>query len=193
MNAENIDYQTKVIFPTQQLYQQLSSQASELFEQTKESALELHAKVAKSGLQLYEHPTETATLWKEQAIDKSNELYATFNNDIAPVVKADYQQLIGTLADYGLQSQQSFQIFLDNPEKVTVEAFTTLNNALITFFEKSLDVSALMLDTITTKAEEIINLLIQQPIQTMEDIYYQTLSALLNSYFDIISSLISTV
>lgn len=188
MSIEDLDYQEKIIAPTKQLITQLSKQANELLAQAKESALELHDKIAEVGLEFYEHPVETATRWQAEATEKSNELYATFNDNILPAVKADYDQLIVTLVDYGLQSRQSLQVFLDNPEQITVEAFTALNQSLSTYIDNALNVSSLVLNDLSSKADEIISLLIEQPIETMETLYYQTLTNLLNSYFDIVSS-----
>lgn len=185
MSIEDLDYQEKIIAPTKQLITQLSEQANVLLAQAKESALELHDKVAEVGLEFYEHPVETATRWQAEATEKSNELYATFNDNILPAVKADYDQLIVTLVDYGLQSRQSLQVFLDNPEQITVEAFTALNQSLSTYIDNALNVSSLVLNDLSSKADEIISLLIEQPIETL---YYQTLTNLLNSYFDIVSS-----
>jgi len=188
MSIEDLDYQAKIIAPTKQLYAQLSEQANELLTQAKESALELHAQVSETGLEFYEHPVETATRWQSEATEKGNQLYATFNDNILPAAKADYDQLIVTLVDYGLQSRQSFQVFLDNPEQITVEAFTALNQSLSLYIDNSLNASSLILNALSSKADEIISLLIEQPMETMEAFYYQSLTNLLNSYFDIVSS-----
>ena len=188
MSSENLDYQEKIIAPTKQLYAQLNEQANELFEQAKESAIEIHAKVSEISLEFYDHPVETATRWQAEASEKSNQLYATFNDSILPAAKADYDQLIVTLVDYGLQSRQSFQTFLDNPEQITAEAFTAFNQSISTYINKTLDVSSLIMNDLSNKAGEIISLLIEQPMETMEAFYYQSLSNLLNSYFDIVSS-----
>ncbi|WP_428356533.1 hypothetical protein [Methyloprofundus sp.] len=192
MNPENLDYQAKIITPSKQLYQQLSTQADELFAQAKESAIELHAQIAESGLDLYQHPTETATRWQAQAVEKGNELYSILNTEIIPSAQADYIQLVSNVTNYGIRSRESFQVFLDNPEKVTVEAFTAFNQALTLFIDKSVNVSSIILDELSAKADEIITLLIEQPIQTVENIYYDSLATLLNNYFEIVSSLIIT-
>ncbi|MBE0471922.1 MAG: hypothetical protein IBX55_20740 [Methyloprofundus sp.] len=175
MSIENLDYQAKIIAPTQQLFEKISGQANELLAQAKQSALELHAKVADTGLEFYAHPTETATRWQAEAIEKGNQLYATFNDNILPAVKADYEQLIVTLVDYGVQSRQSFQVFLDNPEQITVEAFTAFNQGLMFYLNKTLDISLVALNELSDKADEIISLLIAQPLETMEAFYYQSL------------------
>jgi hypothetical protein len=73
-------------------------------------------------------------------------------------------------------------------EQITVEAFTALNQSLSTYIDNALNVSSLVLNDLSSKADEIISLLIEQPIETMETLYYQTLTNLLNSYFDIVSS-----
>lgn len=193
MNTENLDYHAKVVAPSKQLYEQLSTQANEFIAQAKESALELHAQLAESSLEFYQHPTETATRWQAIAVNKGNEYYAMLNNEIIPQLQADYQHLASNATDYGIQSRQAFQFFLDHPEQVTVEAFTSLNQALLTFFDQSMNVSAMVLDDLSLKATEIVNLLIEQPMVTMENIYYESLAALINSYFEIVSSLIATV
>ncbi len=188
MSIEDLDYQAKVIVPTKQLYAQISEQANQLLAQAQESALELQAKIAESGLEFYDHPVDTATRWQAEATQKTNQLYTTFNDTILPAVKADYEQLIVTLVDYGMQSRQSLQAFLDNPEQMTVEAFTAVNQGFMFYLNKTLDISLIALNNLTNKADEIINLLIEQPMETMETFYYQSLTTLLNSYFDIVSS-----
>ncbi len=193
MKPTDIDYQVKIITPTQQLYQKLNVQAGDLFEQAKESALELHTKVAQAGLEFYNHPTETAARWQAEASEKGSELYARFNNDMLPALKSDYQLLISNTKDYSTQAQEALQFFIDNPEKVTVEAFTAFNQALMAFINKTMNVSELLLDEITNQVNEIISLLIAQPMQTMEDIYYDSLTALLNGYFQLVSSLLTSV
>ena len=92
---------------------------------------------------------------------KGNKVYTTFNNEIVPTVITNYQQLLISMTDYSTQAQEALQFFLDNPNKVTVEAFTSLNQALIVFINQSFDASALVLNSISNKASEIINLLIE--------------------------------
>lgn len=188
MSIEDLDYQAKVIVPTKQLYAQISEQANQLLAQAQESALELQAKIAESGLEFYDHPVDTASRWQAEVTEKTNQLYVNFNDTILPAVKADYDQLLVTLVDYGMQSRQSLQAFWDNPEQMTVEAFTAVNQGFMFYLNKTLDISLIALNNLTSKADEIINLLIEQPMETMEAFYYQSLTTLLNSYFDIVSS-----
>ncbi|NYT47411.1 MAG: hypothetical protein H0A75_07395 [Candidatus Methanofishera endochildressiae] len=158
MNPENLDYQTKVVTPSQQLYQQLSMQANELYVQTKSSALQLHSDIAASTLEFYQHPSETANRWQAQATESGNKLYAMLNNEIIPNVQSDYQLLASNAANYGVLTRQSFPDFSDQPGKVTVEAFTSLNQAIIVFIERSMDASAVVLEEISATSTEIINL-----------------------------------
>ncbi|NOQ16550.1 MAG: hypothetical protein GQ581_05785 [Methyloprofundus sp.] len=65
---------------------------------------------------------------------------------------------------------------MGNPEKVTVEAFSNLNHALIAILDKSMTLSAGVLNTITEQADKIISLLVEQPIETMENLYYESLT-----------------
>lgn len=188
-----MNYEAKIITPTQQLYQELSLQAGELFEQIKISAIELHQQVAESGIELYNHPTETATRWQAQASAKADEAYAVFNSEIVPVVKADYQQLINNVTDLGSRTQTALQFFIDNPEKVTVEAFSSFNHALIAILDKSISISAEMLNIITAQANKIISLLVEHPIETMENLYYESLATLLNGYYDIVSTMLVSI
>lgn len=190
MKNPSLNYEEKIIAPTKELYQQLNLQANELFQNMLVSANELHSKVAEMGLELYNNPSETATRWQVELTDKGNEIYAHAINDMIPAVKADYQHWASVTADFGTQLQMSVQYFMDNPELVTADAFSALNQSLIHFFQISKNVSAQVLDDIGTQASEIIELLIDNPMQTMEGIYYDSLSVLLNSYFDVVSSLL---
>jgi len=192
MIPAEIDYEAKIIIPTRELYQELSTQAGELFSQAKHAALELHTKISELSMELYNHPIETTARWQAAATDKGNELYTLFNTKLIPEAKADYQYLVNITIDYGSQFRAAIQVFLDNPEAVTVKAFTLLNLGLMEFLNQSLHVSSTALNEITTKADKIITLLLDRPLQTIENIYYDSLSLLLNSYFDMVSSLINS-
>ncbi|NOQ14619.1 MAG: hypothetical protein GQ583_09120 [Methyloprofundus sp.] len=190
MKNPSLNYEEKIIAPTKELYQQLNLQVNELFQNMAVSANELHSRVAEMGLELYNNPSETASRWQVELTGKGNEIYAHAINDVMPAVKADYQHWVSVTTDYGTQLQMSVQYFMDNPELVTADAFNALNQGLMHFFEVSKNVSAQVLDDIRVQASEIIELLIDSPMQAMEGIYYDSLSGLLNSYFEVVSSLL---
>ena len=189
----NIDYENKIVIPTQQLYQSLSVQTNQLFEQIKNTAIELHEQVAQAGLELYNHPSETAIRWQAQVSTKADEAYATFNSEILPTVTANYHQLINNAADLNSRAQDALQFFINNPEKVTMEAFSSLSQAITLIMDKSMNVSADMLSTLSTQADKIISLLLEQPIETMESIYYDSLTALLNGYYNTITAILTSM
>lgn len=190
MKNESLDYDAKIFAPTKELYQQLSQQATEVYDQVAISANELHVKIAETSLEFYEHPSETASRWQAELTDKSNELYAFVNNEVIPVAKADYQLLVSVATDYGVQTRDSVQFFIDNPRLVTVDAFTAMNQSLMQFFEASVDISAQALENIGAQANEIIGFLSDDPLQGIENLYYDSLSLLLNGYFDMVSSVL---
>lgn len=190
MNKESINYEAKIFAPTKELYQQLSQKANELFEHAITSTSDLHTKISETSLEFYNHPSETTLRWKAELTEKSNELYSFVNSDVIPAAKADYQQLISVATDYGIQASESIQFFIDHPKLVTVETFNTLNQNLIQFFDSSMGVSAQVLNNIGSQANEIIEFLTMDPLQGIENFYYDSLSLLLNSYFDMVSSLL---
>jgi len=193
MDYRGLDYETKVSIPTQQLFQQLKAQANTLFENTKQSAIELHDQVAESSLALYEHPVETATRWQNFTVERSNQLYANVSNEIIPTVQTRYQDLIFSISDYGTRSRQALQPLLDNPEQVTLQAFTKLNHEVDILVSQVTTISTASLAQLSEQAEKIISLLLKQPIQAMEAFYYNSLTALLNGYFEIVSSLLVSI
>ncbi|NOQ13131.1 MAG: hypothetical protein GQ583_01445 [Methyloprofundus sp.] len=190
MNKESLDYEIKIFAPTKELYQQLSQQANELFEHAVISTQEVHAKIAETGLEFYNHPSQTASRWQTELSGKSDELYTFVNDNVIPAAKADYQHLISVATDYGVQARESIQFFIDNPKLVTVETFSRFNQGLIHFFDSSMNVSTQVLNDIGAQAGEIIDFLSNDPLQGIESLYYDSLSVLLNSYFDVVSSLL---
>ena len=193
MKTESLNYEEKILVPTKELYQQLSQQASALFEQMSTSTAELHASISETSLEFYNHPTETSLRWKSELSNKTNELYAYVNNDVIPAAKMDYQHLLNTATDYSLQTKNAIQFFIDNPKLLTQEAFTAINQSVILFLDQSKITFTQVIQDINSQANEIIQFLTDQPLQGIENIYYDSLAGLLNGYFEIVSSLLVTV
>jgi len=193
MNASNINYDEKIITPTKELYQHLSQQANELFERAAISGNELHASIASASTEFYNMPVETSLRWKSEIADKGNEFYTYLNTDIIPSAQADYQQFISTASDYNTQAQDAIQFFIDHPKMVTLDTFNMLNQSVNLFIDSSINISAKAIDSLSLQATHIIDFLSNQPIQGLENLYYETLALLLNSYFSVISSLLINV
>jgi len=193
MNASNINYDEKIITPTKELYQLLSQQANALFERAAISGNELHASIANATTEFYDAPVETSLRWKGEITDKGNEFYAHLNTDIIPSAQADYQQFVSVASDYSSQAQNAIQFFIDHPKMVTVDTFNTLNHGINVFIDSSISLSAKTIDALNLQVTNIIDFLSNQPIQGLENIYYESLALLLNSYFNIVSSLLINV
>jgi len=193
MNASNINYDEKIITPTKELYQLLSQQANELFERAAISGNELHASIANASTEFYNTPVETSLRWKSEIADKGNEFYTYLNTDIIPSAQADYQQFMSTASDYNTQAQDAIQFFIDHPKMVTLDTFNTLNHGINVFIDSSINLSAKTIDALNLQVMNIIDFLSNQPIQGLENLYYESLSLLLNSYFNVVSSLLINV
>lgn len=198
-------------------YDQVNLQMNTLYRDVSNTAAEVQSSVAAIAKRIYEHPGETAAALYEQAGNKSTALYTEIQAEVQPVYQ-HWQVNISTAKDKTVQSLQAFldhpqeatlevlkpvtsnaaaaseqaerylQLFMDNPEQFLVSAVAPAANYL------SLQTESAKTALINTyyALGDMFGLLASQPTAALHAMYTKALSALLDVYFDVISSLLVT-
>lgn len=182
-----LDLEHKVFLPTRELYSSLSLQLNELYQQIKTVLLDWHAEVAVSAKQFYAHPVETGSQWYAQAVDYGAQMYAQVNEVYYPKVESMYEKTIVATTQLGRQSGEFWQAFYDHPQATVA----TLVEPMSSYANHALEVSEDYLISIYSAMLDLIDLLMEQPAETMEAVYQNTLAALLDVYYQLISSLLT--
>ncbi len=210
-----LDLENKLISPTIKLYGQVGFKLNALYQDIHNVLIDFHGKVAIAGKQLYDHPVETLTVWYQQTAYAGNALYAQVQTSVLPVYQ-DWQVKVNAgkdatsqylqafwdnpdqvalatiepvtryLAAISVQSEHYWQLLLDNPEQLMASALAPVTGYLTTLTQ---DAEAILISSYYFLAE-LFRLLMTQPSVTLQALYNNTLSALLEAYFDIISSLL---
>jgi hypothetical protein len=213
-----LDVENKLILPTKTLYNQTTFQLNSLYQDISSALINAHDIVAIHTKQLYLNPTKTLSVWYDQATAMSTAYYTQAQAVVLPVYE-NWQAKLNTSKEKVIQN---FQVFWDNPEQVTVATFQPLAQyvtdatkqssqylklfmdnpeqflssafAPVTYYLSSLsdDAEAILISSYYALAD-LSKLLLEQPSATIQSIYHNALSALLDTYFDIISSLLVTI
>ncbi len=210
-----LDLENKLILPTTKLYSQVSFKLNALYQDIHSALIDVHSTVATAAKQVYEHPVETLTAWYEQTAYASNALYAQVQASVLPVyqgwqvkvnagkeITGQYLQAfwdnpdqvtLATLepvtryvAAVTGQSERYWQLFLDNPEQFMASVLSPVTGYLASLTQET---EAVLISSYYVLAE-LFRLLMMQPSATLQALYHNTLSALLDAYFDTISSLL---
>ncbi|TAN65940.1 MAG: hypothetical protein EPN17_15410 [Methylobacter sp.] len=210
-----LDLENKLILPTTQLYGQVSFQLNALYQDIRSVLIDAHSVVAAAAKQVYAHPVETLTAWYDQAAYTGGALYAQVQTAVLPVYR-DWQVQVNTgkeatgrylqafwdnpeqvaaatfepvtqyVTSVATQSGQYWQMFIDNPEQFTASALSPVSSYLASLSE---DAEAVLISSYYALAD-LFSVLMAQPSATLQALYRNTLSALLDVYFDVISSLL---
>lgn len=210
-----LDLENKLILPTTKLYGQVSFQLNVLYQDIRSVLIDAHYAVAAAAKQLYEHPVTTMTAWYEQAAYTGAALYAQAQTVVSPVYRhwqvqvttgkekttqflqafwanpeqvtlATFEPVTRYVTAVTEQSERYWQLFMDNPEQFTVTALAPVTGYLSSL---SQDAEAVLISSYYALAD-LFSLLMAQPSATVQALYHNTLSALLDVYFDVISSLL---
>ncbi|MDD2722571.1 MAG: hypothetical protein PHH59_00930 [Methylovulum sp.] len=210
-----LDLDNKLILPTQKLLSQVSFQLNSLYQDIRNALIDAHRFVAGAAKQVYEQPIPTLTAWYEQSANSSKVLYAQVQGTVSPI----YQDWQVKLSAGKEQAGQYLQAFWDNPEQVTVATFEPVSRYVADVADQSarywqafmenpeLFVSTTFapitayLSSLSDEAEAVLtgsyyaladffSLLMAQPSATFQALYRNTLSSLLDVYFDVVSSLL---
>ncbi len=210
-----LDLENKLISPTIKLYGQVSFKLNVLYQDIQAVLIDFHGKVAVAGKQLYDHPVETLISWYQQTTDTGNALYAQVQTSVLPIYQ-DWQVKVNAgkvatsqylqafwdnpdqvglatiepvtryMTAISAQSEGYWQLLLDNPEQLIASVLAPVTGYLATLTQ---DVEATLISSYYALAE-IFRLLMTQPSITLQALYHNTLAALLEVYFDIVSSLL---
>jgi hypothetical protein len=211
-----LDVKNKLILPSTELYRQISFKVNALYQDIHNSLINAHSVVATASKQVYEHPFETLTAWYEQTAYAGNTLYAQVQASVLPVYQ-DWQVKVSAgkqatgqylqafwenpeqvtlvtiepltryVAAIGVQSERYWQLLLDNPEQLLASVLAPVTGYLASLTQET---EAVLISGYYVLAE-LFSLLMKQPSVTLQALYHNTLSALLEAYFDIISSLLA--
>ncbi|MDD2802507.1 MAG: hypothetical protein PHE96_13720 [Methylococcales bacterium] len=209
LNIKQLDIESKLIEPTSRLVAQLNAQLSSLYVETEAKLRELHMEIATLSKQAYEQPVETFTALYDQSVEECNEVYVLFREEVLPKAEVVCQQIAAKVSDAGDKTLAFGQALLDDPQATVVSSVDKISVS----FNTGLDASQAIIDTISAQltswssiamqvteenalslyyaAGEILKLLLEQPWETVQALFYNTLSSLLDVYFQAVSSLIS--
>ncbi|MDO9105401.1 MAG: hypothetical protein Q7U57_10620 [Methylovulum sp.] len=215
LTFRQLDLENKLILPTKKLVSQVSFQLNSLYQDIRGVLIDAHSFVAAAAKQVYEQPVPTLAVWYEQAANSSKTWFAQVQGTVSPIYQ-DWQIKLSASKE---QARQYFQAFWDNPEQVTVAAFEPVTRYVMDIADQSgryweafmenpeLFVStafapitgylgslsdegeAVMISSYYTLAD-FFSLLMAQPSATFQALYRNTLSSLLDVYFEVISSLL---
>jgi len=199
-----LDLETKLYLPTRQLCQQIGFQLNTLYQDIRCALSDAHTQVASVAKQVYAQPTETLTAWYDQAVYHGTLFYAqaytalmpaynqarqslqAFWNNPEQVTVAALEPVSRYASDVAGQTAQYWQAFIDNPELVMSTAFAPVVAYLSALGDSG---EALLLSGYYTLAE-LASLLMEQPTATLQALYHNALTSLLDVYFNIVSSLL---
>lgn len=210
-----LDLENKLILPTTQLYGQVSFQLNALYQNIRSALTDAHNVVATAAKQVYAHPMETTAAWYDQAVYTGGALYAQIQAVVLPVYRdwrvqlnrgkeatvqylqvfwdnpeqvalATVEPVTRYVTTAATQSGQYWQMFIDNPEQFTISALAPVSAYLASLTE---DAEAVLISSYYALAE-LFGLMAAQPSATLQALYHNALSALLDVYFNVISSLL---
>jgi len=215
LTFRQLDLETKLILPTQKLLTQISFQLNSLYQDIRNALIDAHSFVAAAAKQVYEQPIPTLTVWYEQSVDSGKVLYAQIQGTVSPIYQ-DWQVKLSVGKE---RAGHYLQAFWDNPEQVTVATFEPITRYMVDVADQSgrywqafsedpelFAISAFApiteyLSSLSDEAEAVLissyygladflSLLMAQPSATFQALYRNTLSSLLDVYFELVSSLL---
>ena len=209
-----LDLENKLILPTTKLYSQISFKLNALSQDIHSALIDVHSIVANAAKQIYDHPVETLTAWYEQAVHSGAAIYAQGQTSVLPVYQgwqvkvnlakektgqylqafwdnpaqvtsATFEPVTRYVTAITEQSERSWQLFMENPEQFMMTALAPITGYLSALGENA---EAVLVSSYYALAN-LFSLLIAQPLATFQALYRNALSALLDVYFEVISSL----
>jgi hypothetical protein len=94
-----------------------------------------------------------------------------------------------TANDFGLKTMDSINHIIDNPEQVSAETIESMTETLA----MASNISSELVTELQGKSSEIMGLLLEQPMQTLEAAYTEILSSLLNGYFELVTNILASL
>lgn len=199
-----LDLENKLILPTTKLYAQASFQLNSLYQDIRSVLIDAHSTIAAAAKNFYDQPVETLSTWYAQietaaapvyqdwqltastGVKKTNQYLHDFWNNPEQVALATLEPVTRYAATIADQSERYWQLVMDNPEQFMATAFAPITNYLAALSEET---EAALIGSYYFLAD-LFRLLLEQPSATLKALYHNTLSGLLDMYFDVISSLL---
>lgn len=206
-----IGLENKLILPTARLYEQASVQLNALYQDIRSALLDAHSIVATAAKQIYGGPVETLAAWydagtvlyaqTEAAVipvyqnwqvnmasdkEKAAQYLRAFWDNPGQVATATFEPVTRYAKTVTEQSGHYWQAFIDNPEQFMAATFAPVNHYLASLSEEA---EAALISSYYGLTE-LLSFLVAQPTATIQAVYRNTLSALLDVYFEIISPLL---
>ena len=218
LTIRQLDLENKLILPTTKLYSQISFKLNALSQDIHSALIDVHSIVANAAKQVYEHPVETLTAWYEQAVytgaaiyaqgqtsvlqvyqgwqvkvnlakEKTGQYLQAFWDNPEQVASATFEPVTRYVTAITEQSERDWQLFMDSPGQFMMDALAPITGYLGELGENA---EAVLISSYYALAD-LFGLLLAQPASTLQAMYRNTLSALLDVYFEVISSLMVMV
>lgn len=193
-----LDLENKLFLPTTKLYSQTVWQLNNLYQDIKTALTNFHSYVSAQGQQFYEHPVDTATAWYGQTVDFGARVYAAMSDRLLPKAEAIYQDTVADVVELGHQTSTFWQAFYENPEAFTaslIAPVTAKINSLVgvsgDYINASIDATGAYLMSLYAAMVDLFKLLLEQPGATLTALYQNTLALLLDSYYELVTSLLN--
>jgi hypothetical protein len=182
---EQVDLQSKLIQPSLQLYNQTLEQLKTSYDDAVTMVLDTHLSIAASTKQIYERPPmDTLTEWASVLQNSGNDFITLVKTDVLPKADGYYQQLVVSLVETSDKVKPVLQETWNNPK----QALDFVSAATVNVFSQIKNVT-------TQNAEALMdlgNVFVIQPVETAQALYRNVLSATVDTYFDLVSSLLIT-
>jgi hypothetical protein len=180
---EQVDLQSKLIQPSFQLYNQTVIQLKTAYHDAINVVLEAHENLSISSKEIYERPVlQTLTEWSDVLQKNSNELIMLVKNDVMPKADGYYQQLSMSLVETSDKVKPVLQAAWNNPK----QTLDCVSNVAANLFSQ--------VKTATSQSTEALvdlgNLFVIQPVETAQALYRNVLSSTVETYFDLVSTLL---
>jgi len=196
------DLENKLILPSKQLYGAFEAKFSLLYQAIREALTEFHTTLASFGQQLYDHPTKTVVDWYDQAVVNSADLSTTINNEIIPELNMFYQSNIQKLQATNQEWSQYIQNsaiktsdfcveFYEHPVAMSermVDYLQNYTNKLSTIGLDGYQQFKIAVISIYQSTLSAVDLFLDAPQASVEAIYYQVVTGLLNLYYSLVSA-----
>lgn len=216
LSLRQLDLENKLILPSTQLYKQACFKLNVLYENIRNFLIDAHSTIAAAAKQVYDDPIPTLTAWYEQAASTTTLLYAQAQTTLLPVYQswqvkvnvskartgqylqafwenpeqvtlATLEPIKVYLSSVGQQSERYWQSFIQSPEQFLTNALAPINNYLGGLGEHA---EAILISNYYALVN-VFNMLMAQPAAALQALYNKSLSALLDVYFDVVSSLMT--
>lgn len=186
MKLDSLDLEHKLYQPTQQLYTQLQLFVIGLYNDISLYLVDLHHTVAILSKRWYDSPVATTKEWYRLSADYNADMYAILMDEILPKTELAYQEVLTSANEYRMETLEQLNYMIDNPEQVTAESIEVMTETLTAAGNQSAE----WLAELQGKSADIIELLLAQPLETMEAASMELLAGLLNGYFAVVSNML---